>query len=48
MSAEVESLLRDGALEDDDIPQDLNGAGASDNDEDLFGDDEEGADQHNE
>lgn len=46
MSAEVESMPQNGALEDDEI-QGLNGAGASDDDADLFGDDDEEPSQHN-
>ncbi len=44
MSAEVESAITP-SLEEDDLPG-LNGTGGSDNDEDLFGDeDDDEADQ---
>ncbi|KIX06522.1 uncharacterized protein Z518_04498 [Rhinocladiella mackenziei CBS 650.93] len=47
MSAAVESVSRSQDLEDQDTPQDLNGDDASDNDEDLFGDDDEELDPGN-
>lgn len=48
MSSEVDSAPRNGDFEEDDLPQDLNGDGGSENDADLFGDDDEEPDQSNE
>lgn len=41
MSAEVESLPRNGDFDDEDFPQDLNGGNVSGDDGDLFGDDDD-------
>ncbi|KIW90405.1 uncharacterized protein Z519_09050 [Cladophialophora bantiana CBS 173.52] len=47
MSAEVESAPHSSILEDDEVPQDLNGDIASDNDGDLFGDEDEEVEERN-
>jgi hypothetical protein len=41
MSADVEAAVPDPALDADDYPEELNGAGGSDDDADLFGDDDD-------
>lgn len=45
MSTDVESAPRNGDLDDLDTPPDLNEDNASENDADLFGDDDDEADQ---